>query len=290
MFDAVEQGLLDVINRTKGTAFTGPQLLADCQARSGSEEVYQQSYMCNPLGTATNHIVDWSAIELCRYDYEIIRAHFEHSQIVQQFGAFHPDREQQRQQAIADFIHKEFLPLFQSKDRYRLGFDVAASGQGHLGAIYIDQAIGSELWLRGLLTTHTEDWDFIATLLHCFLGELYNVMGAGDETGLGREICWYMAEHFPSRFLKVNFSSKKHDLSFSLMNQLATAQKRFPKSQQDIAADYFALRKAYQASRWVFSESSNSLNPASHCDVAWAGALATHAHTQRKEEAWALVG
>jgi len=73
------------------------------------------------------------------------------------------------------------------------------------------------------------------------------------------------------------------------MNQLATAQKRFPRSEQDIAADYFALRKFYQASRWIFSETPNNLNPASHCDIAWAGALATHAHLENKGSVGAAV-
>ena len=90
-------------------------------------------------------------------------------------------------------------------------------------------------------------------------------------------------------FSKVNFSAKKHDLGFALMNQLSVAQKRFPKSEQDIAADYFALRKSYHGTRWIFSESRNSLNPASHCDIAWAGALATHAHTARKVCAGAIL-
>jgi len=53
--------------------------------------------------------------------------------------------------------------------------------------------------------------------------------------------------------------------------------------------DYFALRKAYQGARCVFSESPNPLNPASHCDIAWAGALSTHAHTHHKVEAGAMV-
>ena len=74
------------------------------------------------------------------------------------------------------------------------------------------------------------------------------------------------------------------------MNQLSVAQKRFPKSEQDIAADYFALRKSYQGTRWIFSETRNSSNLASHCDIAWAGALATHAHTSKKNSIGAAVG
>jgi hypothetical protein len=32
--------------------------------------------------------------------------------------------------------------------------------------------------------------------------------GAGDESGLGRQICWEIAAHFGGRFLKVNSAPK----------------------------------------------------------------------------------
>lgn len=119
--------------------------------------------------------------------------------------------------------------------------------------------------------------------------EFGDLRAAGDESGLGRQICWEAAEQFNSRFLKVNFGSKKHDLGFALMNQLATAEKRFPKAHPDIAADYFALHKAHTGTRWAFSEGANSLNTASHCDIAWAGALASYADTEQPEAPWALL-
>ena len=50
----------------------------------------------------------------------------------------------------------------------------------------------------------------------------------------------------------------------------------------DIAADFFALRKFYTGTRWTFDEGRNTLNSASHCDIAWAGALASYAHTETK--------
>jgi phage FluMu gp28-like protein len=112
----------------------------------------------------------------------------------------------------------------------RLGFDIAASGQGDLAVFYIDEPKGSELWLRALLTARTEDWHFLKTVLFYFLQHLPGIQAAGDETGLGRQICWEAAEHFSSRFLKVNFASKKHDLGFALMNQLSVAENRFPRS------------------------------------------------------------
>ena len=289
ILDAIELGLLDVINRIHGTCTTPAEFVASCRSRAGLEEVFQQAYMCNPLGAATNHIVDWSAIERCRYDYEITRLHFDHAQIIQQFGDFCPGRELNREQEITSLIHNRFLKLFQTRNTYRLGFDVAASGQGDLAVIYIDELIGEELWLRALFTCRTEDWHFIKTVLFTFLRELSSVQAAGDETGLGKQICWEARYQFGGIFAPINFSAKKHDIGFSLMNQLSSAQKRFPRTHQDIAADFFALRKSHTGTRWIFSEGRNDSNPASHCDIAWAAALATEAHLQNRFQAGAMV-
>jgi phage FluMu gp28-like protein len=262
------------------------QFLADCRARARGEEIFEQSYMCNPLGTASDHLVEWSAIERCRADYQIERLHVEADEVRQRFGEFSRREKERREEQIGVFLRGAFPKLFgtkkkagdgegQNRPKFRLGFDVAASGQGDLAAIYLDEAKGDELWLRALLTCRTEDWHFLKTILFYFLEKLPGVQAAGDESGLGRQICWEAAKQHPGRFLKVNFASEKHDLGFSLMNQLSVAEKRFPKSEPDIAADYFALRKVHTGTRWAFSEGRNTLNTASHCDIAWAGALAT---------------
>ena len=296
MPDAINLGLVNVINRARGTNLSPEQFLADCRSRARQDEIFEQCYMCNPLGAATNHIVDWSAIERCRYDYEIERVHLEAADVTRHFGEFSPSRQDARESQIESFLHQNFPDLLgaspgssiknqKSKIKnLRLGFDVAASGQGDLAAFYIDEPNGSELTLRALLTVRTEDWNFLKTVLFYFLRHLNSVQGAGDESGLGRQICWEAAKEFSSRFLKVNFAAKKHDLGFALMNQLSTAEKRFPKCEQDIAADYFALRKSHSGAKWVFSEGRNSLNPNSHCDIAWAGALATHAHIEHRNK------
>ena len=66
-------------------------------------------------------------------------------------------------------------------------------------------------------------------------------------------------------------------MGHALMNQLAMAEKVFPTGEDDIAQDFFSMRKTFSGGRWIFSEGRNNLNPASHCDIAWAGALATRA-------------
>jgi phage FluMu gp28-like protein len=171
-----------------------------------------------------------------------------------------------------------------------LGFDIAASGHGDLAAIYIDEARGSDLWLRALFTCRTNDWHFLKTVLFTFLRNLPRLQACGDESGVGRQICWEAAAQFPGKFTSVNFSSKKTDLGFALMNSLSSAQKRFPREHPDIAADFFALRKSYNGTKWTFTESTNPYNPSSHCDIAWAASLATEAHLRKKVTAWAMVG
>jgi len=89
-----------------------------------------------------------------------------------------------------------------------------------------------------------------------------------------------MTRLFPGKFRSINFSSEKHILGFTLMNQLAVGEKRFPRSHPDIASDFFALRKHFTGSKWLFTEGANALNPNSHCDIAWAGALATKAQVE----------
>ena len=69
----------------------------------------------------------------------------------------------------------------------------------------------------------------------------------------------------------------------------SVAEKRFPRSEQDIAADYFALRKIFRGNRWIFCEGTNTLKPASHCDIAWAGGLATEANNCQGQGIGAMV-
>jgi len=91
MPDAIEVGLLDMINRVRGTLLTPNQFMADCRTRAGMEEIFEQSYLCNPVPAAAG-IVDWSTLERCRFDYAIERLHLEADEVRQLFGDFVPDR------------------------------------------------------------------------------------------------------------------------------------------------------------------------------------------------------
>lgn len=285
MEDAVEMGLVEKISAVSGKPMTREQFIQDCKNRARLPEIYEQSYNCNPSGSASA-IVPWLSIQSCRIERKIERFHFEAGMVSEMFGVFDRLNKAQRRLKIANFIKASFAATFNTPGLYRVGFDVAASGEGDLASIYVDQKDGGRSLLSALFTCRTDDWDFIKSVLWTFMRNLSSVKAAGDETGLGRQICWMTTTEFPNQFEGVNFSSKKHDMGFALMNQLQTAEKCFPldKEHDDIAQDYFGMRKIWSGGRWHFSESRNSLNPASHCDIAWSGALATKADELGKVE------
>ncbi len=281
MEDAVEMGLVEKIAAVTGKPMTREQFIQDCKNRARLPEIYEQAYNCNPSGSASS-IAPWAVIQQCCEKREIERIHLEDAQIKEMFGEFKRENEVARTKQIQAFMRSSFAKAFNNPQKYRLGFDVAASGQGDLAAIYVDRKEGDRFKLDALMTTRTDDWNFLKVSLWEMMGNLSAVKAAGDETGLGRQICWETEKQFPNQFEGVNFSSKKHDMGFGLMNQLTVAEKVLPAGTDhaDIAQDYFSMRKTYAGKRWVFSEGRNNLNPASHCDIAWAGALATEADKQ----------
>jgi phage FluMu gp28-like protein len=95
----------------QGTHLNPEQFLTNCRARAGTDEIFQQSYMCNPMGAASANIVEWSAIERCRSDYEIERVHLEAEEVLQQFGEFSPYGKDERESQIRKFLRNSFPSL-----------------------------------------------------------------------------------------------------------------------------------------------------------------------------------
>jgi phage FluMu gp28-like protein len=280
MENAVELGLVEKINSIAGTKWTREDFIQDCKDRARLPEVYEQAYNCNPSG-ATSAIVPWATIESCALDYKIERLHLEEKQVLEIFGEFTREREAQRTTQIQGFLKQQFAKLLSEAEHHKLGFDVAASGQGDLASIYVDSVRRGELHLSGLLTCRTQDWNFLKVALFTLMKHPASIQGRGDETGLGKQICWEAAKEFPGQFLGVNFGSSKVDMGTRLMNELSERRKRWPKEHRDIAADYFALRKHHTGGspgKWLFTEGSNALNTHSHCDIAWSGGLSSEAN------------
>lgn len=289
IYEAIDGGLVEKINQVSGTKFTREEFIADCRKRAKLPGVFEQEYELKRLG-GLDPIVAWERIAACQQDYAIERAHLGGEAIGRLFGEPDPHRRGQRMREVERWTRQTFAGLFTRfcHRKMRVGFDVAASGNGHLAVLYVDEKVaGGQMVCRALCTFQTEDWDVMKsalwTLLAYYPGE---IRGAGDETGLGRQICWETTQKFGGRFAAINFSGRKAELGAALMVQLSSGEKRFPKAEPDIAADYHSLRKTWSGAKWVFRESVNPLNSASHCDIAWAGALATAADTEGGPELW----
>lgn len=276
IYEAIKQGLVEKINQARGTQTTREEFLEGCKRRARLPEIFAQEYECNPRGGMDN-IVPWTVIEACTMDLTIDRQHLDHHNVVELFGEFRPEHKEARDKKIHAWLMQSFGSVLAARERHRLGFDVAASGQGDLAAIYIDSDTQDQSWNRALLTMRTEDWDFMETANRWFMDKLTDVKGCGDETGLGRQICWNLSKKYPGRFEGVNFSSEKGDMGVTLMGALSAIAKRFPKQHPDIAADYYAIRKSIAGSKVTFHEGTNAFNPHSHCDIAYAGMLAERA-------------
>src|SRR5207249_12319252 len=113
----------EIINQDRKTNSTTDQFLADCRSRSRLEEIFQQTYRCNPAPAAAA-IVDWATIERCRFDYKIERAHLEAPDVLARFGHFTPGAELEREAQITAFLRSAFALVLASKGKHRLGFDV----------------------------------------------------------------------------------------------------------------------------------------------------------------------
>ncbi len=276
MQDAVDMGLVEKINETRGTNMTREAFIQDCRNRARLEEVYDQAYDCKPVGgTAT--IVSWSTLSACRQDYEMERVHMEAKTVRETFGNFDQAKKNQREAQIEAYILSAFPELFAMTEHFRLGFDVAASGQGDLASVYVAPKKNGQLKLAGLFTCRTDDWHVIKIVVRTFMKHLPAVLGCGDETGLGRQICWELAAEFSGRFEGINFSSSKTDMGVALMFALNEQSFIIPDDNDDIAQDFYSIRKNWTGGKWVFSAGQNILNEASHADIAWSGALALRA-------------
>ncbi len=276
MPDAIELGLVEKINQVSGSEMSRESFWQSCKDKARFKEALDQEYLCIPQGGSSN-IVDWGTIAKCSKEYEIERIHLEEHQVAEQFGEFESHKAVARDRQIQAWMKQAFKSLFATTGKHRLGFDVAASGKGDLACFYIERLAGSTRKLVALLTCRTEDWAFLKSAGRVFMRNTPAIMGAGDETGLGRQICWELAKEFGGLFLPVNFGTKKGDMGVVLMEQLQAGEKIFPRGEKDIPADFYALKKTYQGKRWIFSEGKNPHNPNSHADIAWAGALASEA-------------
>jgi len=86
MEDAINNGLVETMNRAKGTKFSRESFSADCRSRARDEEISSNRYMCNPLGACHQSYRGVVLHRTLRYDYQIERVPSRTAKSARQFG------------------------------------------------------------------------------------------------------------------------------------------------------------------------------------------------------------
>ncbi|HRQ87220.1 MAG TPA: hypothetical protein PLA50_00360 [Bacteroidia bacterium] len=291
--DAVADGLVELINEVRGTNLTREEFVAQAKKDAVLPDIYALDYEIRKSNTLSP-IVAWEVLKACeRPALRIERAHLSHEDIESLFGRAESSPSAMRRRAVERWILATFPRLLSTRGgssrRFRLGFDVAASRKGHLASVWIEEARGDTFEHRALLTFRTEDWDVMQWCLEILMARMPGeVRGRGDETGLGRAICWKLSKLFHGRFEGVNFTSARRDLGTALMERLAARRLVLSPEHPDIVQDIYCLRKGVKGKEIVWFEVKNDLLPESHADIAWSAALAAWADMDGGSEVWVL--
>lgn len=270
IYDVIEQGLVEKINARAGTSMTREEFLEDCRRRALTPAIFAERFECNPADSGSS-IVPWGVIE-SRRDQAITREHLKDAMIKELFGS--PDGDEERRiKDMRDWMKGRFGAVFDKPAHCRLGFDVAASGEGDLASFWIDLKEGACYKMRALLTAQTEDWHFLKTALYWFL-ERPGMKGAGDSTGIGKQITWEASQRFSGSFIGVPFTpASKSRMGTRLMTQLQSGERRLASGHDDVAMDIYSMQKTTQGSQIIFTATANPLNAASHGDMACSAML-----------------
>jgi phage FluMu gp28-like protein len=257
LYTAIEQGLVDKINQTRGLSMTKEDFIADTIALVGGQEAFEEECLLKPR-KGGDAAIKWQYIEAAKQDYDI----YLHE-------CSNPEQPEIDHMAasVAEAIGDE---------RCHIGYDVARTG--HLSAVFIIGKSGDRLRLRALLLIHKTRFPVQRDVIKAVYKAIPGTTGCGDSTGLGMETCEELElELGEARFKGVNFSSMKPTIGTKLVQKFEDGDIELPRARkyEFIHYDFHGLRtEPMPSGRIRFYESANPVEKRSHCDIAWSGGLA----------------
>ncbi|MFA5635042.1 MAG: hypothetical protein WC977_03965 [Anaerovoracaceae bacterium] len=261
LLDAIEDGLVEKINETRGLTLTRDEFIEQTKALLGSIEAYEEECLCIARMRGMP-AVPWIDILAAQRDY-----HIDCRTVVGDAV-----QGQQIDPSVAALIAENVWAALDASKRYSLGYDVARNG--HLSSIYVLDTDGknhrSALNIRMHKAKLPSQREFIAQGLR----ELRGMTGAGDSTGLGLQVCEELSDQFPGRFTPVNFSTFKPHIVGRLRGAYQDGRVINPREPEDISYDVRGILCQTNGIRTTYDESKNPANDHSHCDIAYSQALA----------------
>ena len=245
--DAVEQGLVDRINATRGTSFTKEQFLRNCRESCRNNDSYMQEYMC-VASVGSEVWLPYSLIESCESD---------------QCPA--PD------QPIGKLAGGQVF----------IGVDVGRSSD--YTVFWIDEYVGDVGWCRGVHYHRNMSLPDQKRELVRVARETKAVRTAVDKTGIGLGLYEFAAEELgQNRVLGVQFSEpSKLALSLGIKDCFDDKKCRIPSDNSQIRDGLHKVRRSTTAGGHVVFDAKR--DAAGHADEFWAKALAVYAMNEGSE-------
>lgn len=257
LIDALNQGLLEKINETRGLTLTREEFIDQTRTACGSEEAFNEECLCQPRRGGAGAI-GWQFIEQAKKSFDAVRMHI---------AGDDADAAKAAAEAVVAALGVD--------EPAALGFDVARTGD--LAAIWVNRR-GTVQRMAALVTFKGARFPTMFATLCSIMAARHGVVGAGDKTGLGMQICEDLEERFGKfRFIGINFGTAKPDLGTRLTKMFESGAVELPSGDRwaDVYSDLACIRVEPMASgRLHYYESRNPLNKDSHCDMAWAAGLA----------------
>lgn len=261
LIDAINDGLVENINKFKKTNVSREDFIAQTRALLGSEEAYEEECLCMPKLRGMPAI-PWMEILAAQGTYTIPVLDIEGDAI--QGQVIDPVVEH----IMAENPWRNLNP----QRRYALGFDVARNG--HLSSINVLDTDGRNHRLAMHIKMHNCKLPSQRELIAQGMDTLRTMTGGGDAKGLGMQTCEELQDRYPGRFDAVDFGTHKPYIVGKLKGAYADGRMTIPRSEDEIAYDVRAILIKVVGTRATFTESKNPTNKYSHCDMAYSQALA----------------
>jgi phage FluMu gp28-like protein len=238
--DAVNEGLVERINATRGTTWTHDEFLQDCKDAALDEEAYDQEYGCIP-GRSANVLLAYALIEACEHD-----------------DCAQPG---------------DGLKGYTGGNAF-VGIDV---GRTHdKTVVWVDEMVGDVGWCRQIETMEKLPLPEQQQRISAIVRQLRHWRANVDMTGIGLGLFeWLRKEFGESRIEGVQFTAPaKHAMAVAIKQGFEDRAERIPANNGELRDDLHSVRKIvsggtilYKAPRTVDG----------HADHFWAKALAKRA-------------
>lgn len=257
-------------------------VLRDEDGTPCSVETFQEIY-ADPVGWQTEYLVQecddldallsWADIEAAQEDYDC------------------PVLDLRDDTGYDPRARNVFAELDVDPRDLTAGWDVAR--RRHLSALWINgRAPGTDRQtLRCLVLMRRCSFPFQRAIVAQALDTHRTLRGAGDATGLGMESNEALHAAYGERWRAVQFTApQKIALASRLQSTFQARQQVIPRSAEAVAYDLHALQKEVRGDRTLIHETQNALESDSHCDIAYALALALEAASVDVAEPYLSVG